>query len=184
MQPGAVQAAVLADEQARSRRDEAREAMVRELEGVHGTRPTGPFVSTMLRIRRTDWWPVSSNRAGIRSLAQVAEVENAHCAARCPVQPAPPDAQSFSLASLADDLSAVWAAPTTDARLKKRIVRAVIEEAIADLDDETSEIVLVLHWAGGAHTEHRLPKTSTRTTKQRPAEHSGGGTCPRPDCQG
>ena len=68
------------------------------------------------------------------------------------------DAESLSFASIAGNLSAVWAAPTTEARLKKRIVRAVIEEAVADLDDETSEIVLVLHWAGGAHTEHRLPK--------------------------
>lgn len=38
----------------------------------------------------------------------------------------------MSLEALADDLQAVWAGPTTDARLKKRIVRAVIHEAIAD----------------------------------------------------
>ena len=92
-----------------------------------------------------------------RSLAQVAEVEK-RIAQHDANAPAPPDAQSLSLACLADDLCAVWAAPTTDARLKKRIVRAVIEEPIADLDDETSEIVLMLRWAGGAHTEHRLPK--------------------------
>ena len=52
----------------------------------------------------------------------------------------------------------MWSAPTTDARLKKRIVRTVIQEALADLDDATSEIVIVIHWAGGAHTEHRLPR--------------------------
>lgn len=34
----------------------------------------------------------------------------------------------------------------------------MIHEAIADLDDETAEIVLVLHWKGGAHTEIRLPR--------------------------
>ena len=56
------------------------------------------------------------------------------------------------------DLQAVWSAPTTDARLKKRIVRTVIHEAVADLDDSTAEIVLVIHWVGGAHTEHRLPR--------------------------
>ena len=37
-------------------------------------------------------------------------------------------------------------------------MRAVIEEAVADLEHKTSEIVLVLHCAGCAHTEHRLPK--------------------------
>jgi hypothetical protein len=52
----------------------------------------------------------------------------------------------------------MWAAPTTDARLRKRIVRTVIHEAIADLDDATAEIVLTIHWVGGAHTEHRLPR--------------------------
>ena len=70
---------------------------------------------------------------------------------------------------LPDDLSAVWAAPTTDARLKKRIVRAVIEEAVADLDDETSEIVLVLHWGRGAPHRASPSQAPTRTTKQRPS---------------
>ena len=35
--------------------------------------------------------------------------------------------------------------PTTDARLKKRIVRTVIHEVIADIDDDAVEIVLVIH---------------------------------------
>jgi hypothetical protein len=52
----------------------------------------------------------------------------------------------------------VWSASTTDVRLKKRIVRTVIHEAIADLDDAAAEIVIAIHWMGGAHTEHRLPR--------------------------
>ena len=64
----------------------------------------------------------------------------------------------ISFDALAEDLHAVWAAPTTDARLKKRIVRTVIQEAVADLNDATAEIVLTIHWIGGAHTEHRLPR--------------------------
>ena len=156
VQPGAVQAAVLAEEQARSRRDEAREAMMRELEAARyaagrafrqydAADPENRLVAGELESR----WN--------QSLAQVVEVEK-RIAQHDASAPPPPDAQSFSLACLADNLAAVWAAPSTDARLKKRIVRAVIEEAVADLDDETSEIVLVLHWAGGAHTEHRLPR--------------------------
>ena len=47
---------------------------------------------------------------------------------------------------------------TTDARLKKRIVRAVIKEVVADLDAEAGEIILFLHWMGGIHTELRLPR--------------------------
>jgi len=60
--------------------------------------------------------------------------------------------------ALAGNLRTVWTAPTTDSRLKKRIVRTLINEVVADLDDGTSEIVLVIHWVGGVHTELRLPK--------------------------
>lgn len=62
------------------------------------------------------------------------------------------------MTALAGNLRAVWTAPTTDARLKKRIVRTLINEVVADLDDGTSEIALVIHWVGGVHTELRLPK--------------------------
>jgi hypothetical protein len=62
------------------------------------------------------------------------------------------------IAALAGDLRTVWSVPTTDSRLKKRIVRTVIQEVVADIDDEASEIVLLIHWIGGVHTELRLPK--------------------------
>ena len=62
------------------------------------------------------------------------------------------------LATLASNLKAVWAAPSTDARLEKRIVRTVIQEMAADLDPEVAEIVLVVHWTGGTHSEMRLPR--------------------------
>lgn len=59
---------------------------------------------------------------------------------------------------LASDLKAVWAAPSTDARLKKRIVRTVMQEVVADIDPEAAEIMLVVHWTGGVHSEMRLPR--------------------------
>ena len=37
-------------------------------------------------------------------------------------------------------------------------MRTVIHEVVADIDDEASEIVLLIHWIGGVHTELRLPK--------------------------
>ena len=64
----------------------------------------------------------------------------------------------ISPATLAGDLKSVWSAPTTDARLKKRIVRTVIREVVADIDAEAAEIVLLIHWMGGVHTELRLPR--------------------------
>ncbi len=34
----------------------------------------------------------------------------------------------------------------------------MIHEAIVDIDEDAAEIILVIHWVGGAHTEHRLPR--------------------------
>ena len=92
-----------------------------------------------------------------RALLQVADIEAKiaeHDAATTPRRETP----SPSLAALADNLSTVWSASTTDARLKKRIVRTVIQEVIADIDADAGEIVLIIHWVGGAHTQLRLPR--------------------------
>ena len=43
-------------------------------------------------------------------------------------------------------------------RLKKRIVRTLIQEVVADIDDDASKIVLIVHWTGGVHSEICLPK--------------------------
>nr|WP_249808638.1 zinc ribbon domain-containing protein [Bradyrhizobium sp. 166] len=43
------------------------------------------------------------------------------------------------------------------ARLKKRIVRTLIHEVVADIDDAASEIVFIVRWVGGVCSELRLP---------------------------
>jgi hypothetical protein len=69
-----------------------------------------------------------------------------------------PVTATIGCCSASTDLNAVWTDPETDARLKKRIVRTVIQEVIADLDQEAAEIVLIVHWMGGIHSEIRLPR--------------------------
>jgi hypothetical protein len=59
---------------------------------------------------------------------------------------------------LAFELEEVWWSPESDARLKKRIVRTLIEEVVADVDGAAGEIILQIHWKGGVHTELRLPR--------------------------
>lgn len=73
--------------------------------------------------------------------------------------PAIPDKEI--LFSLAQDLPAVWNAPGTDAGLKQRIVRILVEEVVVDVEEEKQEIVLLIHWAGGRHSELRVSKRST-----------------------
>jgi len=55
------------------------------------------------------------------------------------------------LAALAAEVARVWHDAATDVRLKKRILRTLIEEIIADVD--AHDILLVVHWKGGIHTE-------------------------------
>ena len=78
-----------------------------------------------------------------------------------------PRATVDEFVGLAGDLEAMWNNPQSDAALKKRIVRALIHEVIADVDHTASEVVLTVHWKGGVHTELRVPRrkrgTATRT---------------------
>jgi hypothetical protein len=65
------------------------------------------------------------------------------------------------LLSLAQDLPAVWNAPSCDMRLKQRIVRILVHEIVADVDENNHEVVLLIHWAGGRHSELRVKKNKT-----------------------
>jgi hypothetical protein len=154
VEPAAIAASAAAEAEAASRRDHVREALLRDLEAARyaadrafrqydAADPANRLVAGELETR----W----NKA----LARVAEVEAkiaAHDAAT------PTTRSPVALDAMADDLKSVWRAPTTDARLKKRIARSVIHEIVADIDAEAAEVVLLVHWAGGAHTELRLPR--------------------------
>lgn len=153
--PGAIAAAVAAEKEAVQRRDQVLDALKRDLEAARyaadrafrqydAADPANRLVAGELEAR----W----NKA----LARVSEIEGKIAAHNETVPAAIVD--PASLAMLASDLKAVWAAPSTDARLKKRIVRTVIQEVVADIDPEAAEIMLVVHWIGGVHSEVRLPR--------------------------
>ncbi len=65
------------------------------------------------------------------------------------------------LLSLAQDFPAIWNSPSTDMRLKQRLVHILIDEIVVDVDQKSSEVVLVLHWAGGRHSELCVKKNGT-----------------------
>ena len=157
---GAVEAAIKAEEEADAQRDQAREALMRDSEAARyavdrafrqydAADPSNRLVTAELEAR----WNAA--------LARQAEVE-AKIAAHDTATASSCKATPVSFASLAEDLDTVWHAPTTDARLKKRIVRTLIREIIADIDTEAAEgsgqVVLWVHWMGGVHTELRLPR--------------------------
>ena len=63
-----------------------------------------------------------------------------------------------TLASLAQDLYRTWNAPSASMRTKQRIVRILVEEIVTNIDEEAHQVVLVVHWAGGRHTELRVAR--------------------------
>lgn len=156
VQPAAVEAAMTAMREAERSNDDVAAALGRDLEAAryaarrverqyHAVDPDNRLVAQELEDR----W----NQA----LARVRELERQieqHQASRPTARP-PVEEELFDLAA---DIEAIWNDPGVDARLKKRIVRTLIQEVVADVDAAASEIVLVVHWRGGAHTELRLPR--------------------------
>jgi len=67
-------------------------------------------------------------------------------------------------AGLADDLEAAWNAPGVTMRARQRLLRTLITDIIADVDEAAREVVLTIHWRGGQHSQLRV-------RKPKPGEH-------------
>ena len=146
VEPGAIAAAVETESRQAEGRDHAQEMLVRDLKVARfaadrafrqydAADPAKRLVAAELEAR---WNAALAGVAGIE--AKIAELDAS--------APTCEELSPASFASLADDLKDLWAAPTTDARLKKRIVRTVIRVVVADIDQDASEIVLpFIGWA-------------------------------------
>ncbi len=156
VQPAAVEAAVRASQEVARQRDEVLAALTHDLEAARyaahragkqydAIDPENRLVSAELERR----W----NHA----LARVAELEHRISQHRDAQQP-PVPLTLAEFTTLATDLDTVWHHPDTDVRLKKRLVRTLIHEVVADVDSAAGEIILLVHWQGGVHTELRLPR--------------------------
>lgn len=68
------------------------------------------------------------------------------------------DSLRDQLLRLSNDLPTIWNHPSAPVTLKKRILRTVIREVIADTSSDAPEILLWIHWVGGAHTHIKVRK--------------------------
>jgi len=156
VQPAAVEVALMASQQMAQGRDEVLAALQRDLEAA---RYAARRAEKQYQVADPDNRLVTQEleHRWNQALEHVQELEQRIAGHQtCQVQVIVPD--SDELQDLAADLESVWNAPHSDARLKKRIVRTLIHEVVVDIDAATSEIVLVIHWQGGVHTELRLPR--------------------------
>src|SRR5688572_25496696 len=72
----------------------------------------------------------------------------------------------------------IWKSPAADMRTKQRLVRALIEEIVVDVDDERREVILVIHWKGGQHSELRIRKPQPGEHTMRNAPETIAGDAP------
>jgi ribosomal protein L28 len=154
VQPCAVDAAVLAVTQESQRRSELIDALLLELkaaryaEGLarkqhNAVDPENRLVAAELERR----WNAA--------LQTVKEIEGrvGRAQVRESVEP-----DRDHLGTLGADLADAWDASETDPRLKKRIIRTLIEEVVVDIDVDRNDVALVIHWKGGIHSELRVPR--------------------------
>lgn len=168
LQPAAVEAAMLASEQQRLQQDEILSVLGEELEAARyaarraenqfdSADPDNRLVASELERR----WNQALQK--VRDAELRIELQKQRQAVEA-VRP-----EEFE--ALARDFEAVWNDPASDAPLKRRIVRTLIEEIVVDVDDQRSEVIAIVHWKGGVHTELRVARlrrgrNRTQTPKQ------------------
>ena len=85
-------------------------------------------------------------------------------------EPPPCAAETPDFRSLAEDLEAAWNAPGTSMQARQRLLRSVVEEIVADVDDTAREIHLVIHWRGGRHSRLMVKKRPPGAVSRRTSE--------------
>lgn len=154
VQPMAIEAAIVAEQQASHRDDERKLALELERQQTEyevqlarrryeSVDPGNRLVAAELEAR----WNAA--------LARLGECQARVDAARVAPSTAPDRA---CLLSLATDLDSAWNAATTAMSAKQRLVRTLIREIVVDVDEEARDVILVIHWHGGHHSEHRVKK--------------------------
>jgi hypothetical protein len=161
VRPVAVEAALVAEQDTHQHLDERRRALALECQQAE--------YDVTLAVRRYEAVDPDHRlvAAELEARWNAALTRLRECQARLATetQTPVPRATREALLTLAADLEAAWQAPTTDMRTKQRLVRALIEEIVVDVDDATREVVLVVHWRGGQHSE-------VRVRKPEPGEHT------------
>jgi len=83
-------------------------------------------------------------------------------------QPTLPTAkQHEQLQCLGVEVRRLWEHPRATNQLKQQLVRTLIEEIVIDVDEKHDELVLLIQWSGGHHTELREPRSYARRTLPR-----------------
>lgn len=152
IQPGAIEAALRAGDQAEAEREQAREVLALKLQQARyeaertrrqydAVEPENRLVAAELERR----WNLA--------LEGVTAVEREWASLEAAQRTKDEEIDRAGLLALAEDLPQVWHAPAADMRIKKRIVRTLIEEILVDVDDDAARLHMIVRWTGGQHTQ-------------------------------
>ena len=155
LQPAAAEAAVLANEQERRHQDEIRLALENELEAA---RYAAHRAETQFTLADPNNRLVASEleRRWNLALHKVQEIELRIERQKEGRNVAVVTLDEFN--DLAKDFEAVWSHPASNAQLKRRIIRTLIDEIVVDIADDGTEVIALVHWKGGVHTELRVAR--------------------------
>lgn len=156
VQPAAIEAAIMATQQQAKAHSDVLAALRRDLQAAsyraqraerqyEAADPDNRLVAQELERR----WNVALEEVRVIEARIAKEGEHAKAAIAGTME---------EFVNLASDLEELWNDPNADERTKKRLLRALIREIIVDIDEQTSEVVLLIHWKGGVHTPLRLPR--------------------------
>jgi DNA invertase Pin-like site-specific DNA recombinase len=75
------------------------------------------------------------------------------------------DVEHEGIRALAQDIPALWEAPTTTDQDRKEILRQVVERIDVDTEGNTERVGLTIHWAGGTETRGVMIRDVGRMTQ-------------------
>jgi len=167
LRPAAVKAALAAAGQQAGQRDQVVATLKLELQAVRygATRASKQYDAADPENRLV---AEELERRWNKALEQVSRLE-ARIAQEEKERPVPTLPTEESLTNLASQLEVVWQDPDTDLRLKKRLLRTLIKEIVVDVCPEAGEILAIIHWQGGVHTELKVARRRSGQTRRQAA---------------
>jgi DNA invertase Pin-like site-specific DNA recombinase len=72
------------------------------------------------------------------------------------------DSERVAIRALAQDIPALWQAPTTTAADRQAIIRQLVERVIVTVQGESEKVDLQIHWRGGHGTQTQLIRPVAR----------------------
>jgi hypothetical protein len=74
-------------------------------------------------------------------------------------------AEQAAIRRLAEDIPALWAAPSTTAADRQAIARLMLERVVVTVTGESEKVAVACHWAGGVQTHHSLQRPVARISQ-------------------